>query len=370
MLARRRRAPASAAIPNPASAVVTVSVVNGSVAGRRAELLQRQRCDRHGAAGGADGCGHVHGAGELRRERQLQLCVGDEDDHDREGKLDDPVSCPASVTYNGSAHTPCTANVTGAGGLDDGVDVTYSDNTHAGTATASASYGGDANHKPSSDSKTFVIEKADASVMITWDHPQTYTGNTHPASAVVNGVGGETRPVAGCGADVLQRRRCDRRAATWRPDGCRHLHGARGLCRERRLQAGLGHEVDHDREGGRLRVDHVGRIADLQRKSASGLGSGRRCRRRGESVTGGRADLLRRRRHLRDGAGGCADECGHLHGLGRLRRERQLQPCLGHEDDHDRQGGRLGVRQLGRSADVRRRSASGDRVGEWGRHAC
>jgi hypothetical protein len=102
------------------------------------------------------------------------------------------VTCPASVTYNGSAHTPCTANVTGAGGLDDGVDVTYSDNTHAGKARASASYGGDANHKPSSDSKTFVIEKADATVTITWDHPQTYTANTHPASAVVNGVGGET----------------------------------------------------------------------------------------------------------------------------------------------------------------------------------
>ena len=47
------------------------------------------------------------------------------------------------------------------------MSVTYSDNTNAGTATASASYGGDANHKPSGDSKTFAIEKAEPTVTIT-----------------------------------------------------------------------------------------------------------------------------------------------------------------------------------------------------------
>ena len=52
--------------------------------------------------------------------------------------------------------------MTGAGGLSQSLTVTYSDNTNAGTATASASFGGDANHKSSSDSKTFTIEKADA----------------------------------------------------------------------------------------------------------------------------------------------------------------------------------------------------------------
>ena len=41
------------------------------------------------------------------------------------------------------------------------------------------------------DSKTFVIEKADASVSITWNDG-TYNTNPHPASAVVDGVGGET----------------------------------------------------------------------------------------------------------------------------------------------------------------------------------
>ena len=77
------------------------------------------------------------------------------------------MTCPASVTYTGSAQEPCSANVTGAGGLDESVLVTYSDNTNAGTATASASYGGDANHKPSGDSKTFAIEKADSTTTVT-----------------------------------------------------------------------------------------------------------------------------------------------------------------------------------------------------------
>src|SRR5262249_59510957 len=68
------------------------------------------------------------------------------------------VTCPASgVTFNGSAQTPCTANVTGAGGLNQALTVNYSNNTNAGTATADASYGGDTNHKSSSDSKTFTI---------------------------------------------------------------------------------------------------------------------------------------------------------------------------------------------------------------------
>jgi hypothetical protein len=101
------------------------------------------------------------------------------------------VTCPVSVTYDGSGQTPCTAKVTGAGGLDDSVTVSYSHNTDAGKATANASFGGDDNHKPSDDSKTFTIDKADASVSITWTDG-TYNTNPHPAAAVVDGVGGET----------------------------------------------------------------------------------------------------------------------------------------------------------------------------------
>ena len=50
--------------------------------------------------------------------------------------------------------------MTGPSGLNQGVAVTYTDNTNVGTATASASYGGTGNYKPSSDSKTFTITTA------------------------------------------------------------------------------------------------------------------------------------------------------------------------------------------------------------------
>jgi hypothetical protein len=74
------------------------------------------------------------------------------------------VTCPASVVYNGTAQTPCTVSVTGAGGLNLSPAANYSNNTNAGTATASYTYGGDANHTGSSDSKTFTIEPKPASV--------------------------------------------------------------------------------------------------------------------------------------------------------------------------------------------------------------
>src|SRR4029079_1636061 len=106
------------------------------------------------------------------------------------------VSCPASVTFNGSAQEPCSANVTGAGGLDETVRVTYSDNTNAGTATASAGYDGDANHKPSGDSKTFEIEKATPSVPVAWTGG-TFDGSAPPATGWVSGVGS---PAANLGA--------------------------------------------------------------------------------------------------------------------------------------------------------------------------
>jgi hypothetical protein len=67
------------------------------------------------------------------------------------------VTCPASATYTGLALTPCTANVTGTAGLNQSLPVSYINNTNPGTATASASYAGDANHSVSSGSKTFTI---------------------------------------------------------------------------------------------------------------------------------------------------------------------------------------------------------------------
>jgi MBG domain (YGX type)/Carboxypeptidase regulatory-like domain/Bacterial Ig-like domain (group 3) len=70
------------------------------------------------------------------------------------------ITCPPSVTYSGGAQTPCTAKVTGAGGLDQALSISYSNNTFVGTATADASYLGDVNHTGSSDSKNFQITKA------------------------------------------------------------------------------------------------------------------------------------------------------------------------------------------------------------------
>src|SRR5205823_5523692 len=70
------------------------------------------------------------------------------------------VSCPASVSYNGSALTPCTVTVTGSGILGPPPALIYTNNINVGTATASASFAGDANHTASSDSKTFQITKA------------------------------------------------------------------------------------------------------------------------------------------------------------------------------------------------------------------
>jgi len=70
------------------------------------------------------------------------------------------------VTYNGSAQTPCSASVTGAGSLSQSLTVNYTNNTAAGTATASASFAGDANHAGSNGSKTFAITYASSGMCL------------------------------------------------------------------------------------------------------------------------------------------------------------------------------------------------------------
>jgi hypothetical protein len=67
------------------------------------------------------------------------------------------IACPSNVTYTGLALTPCTADVTGVGGLNQSLTVSYTSNANPGTATANASYAGDSNHTSSSSSKTFSI---------------------------------------------------------------------------------------------------------------------------------------------------------------------------------------------------------------------
>src|SRR5205807_2139654 len=45
------------------------------------------------------------------------------------------VNCPTNVTYDGTAQTPCSASVTGPGGLNQALTVSYTNNLNAGTPT-------------------------------------------------------------------------------------------------------------------------------------------------------------------------------------------------------------------------------------------
>jgi len=101
------------------------------------------------------------------------------------------VSCPVSVVYNGSARTPCTVAVTGAGSLSIVPAAVYANNVNAGTATASYTYAGDDNHNSSSDSQTFTIAKAASTTVVSCPANVTYDGSAQtPCSVVVSGAGG------------------------------------------------------------------------------------------------------------------------------------------------------------------------------------
>jgi hypothetical protein len=69
------------------------------------------------------------------------------------------VRCPDQVTYTGLPQTPCSASVSGAGGLDRPLDVDYAGNV-LGTATATATFTGDANHDGDAASATFLVAYA------------------------------------------------------------------------------------------------------------------------------------------------------------------------------------------------------------------
>lgn len=100
------------------------------------------------------------------------------------------ISCPASVGYVGAAQTPCTASVTGNGGLSLTPTPDYTNNVNAGigTATASFTFAGDDNHSGSSDSKTFSIDKA-AVTATAGSGSVTYDGAAHtPSACVVTGA--------------------------------------------------------------------------------------------------------------------------------------------------------------------------------------
>ena len=112
----------------------------------------------------------------------------------------------ADTTFDGSSH-PATGSVDGVGtppadlgspsftyyaGSDTSGTALAGAPTSAGTYTVLASFAGNGNYNGDTAEKTVTIAKAAASVSITWATPQTYNGSAHPATATVNGVGGET----------------------------------------------------------------------------------------------------------------------------------------------------------------------------------
>jgi hypothetical protein len=75
------------------------------------------------------------------------------------------VTCPTTAqTYTGAAIEPCLAKASGVGMSDVKLDVTYTNNVNAATATAKASWAGDANHTGNSGNATFEIGKASLTV--------------------------------------------------------------------------------------------------------------------------------------------------------------------------------------------------------------
>jgi hypothetical protein len=88
------------------------------------------------------------------------------------------------VTFTGAAHTPCTVTVTGVSELTQSLAVNYANNTIVGTASASASYDGDANHNGSAGSATFAITQSRPT--ITWATPAAINQGTALGAAQLN----------------------------------------------------------------------------------------------------------------------------------------------------------------------------------------
>jgi hypothetical protein len=122
--------------------------------------------------------------------------------HNTSGTVDDLIEKATSTTevtivggsftYTGSPITPATVSVTGVGGLSLTPAADYVSNVNAGTATASYTFAGDANHEGSNDSETFEIGKATSTTVVTIvGGPFTYTGSPiEPATVSVTGAGG------------------------------------------------------------------------------------------------------------------------------------------------------------------------------------
>ena len=102
------------------------------------------------------------------------------------------ITCPTNVTFTGTARTPCSATVTGIGGLSTTAGVAYGANTHAGTATADSTWAGDSNHLASTATQvSFTIDQAPSTTVVTCSGPVIATGSPlTPCTATTTGAGG------------------------------------------------------------------------------------------------------------------------------------------------------------------------------------
>ena len=87
------------------------------------------------------------------------------------------VTCPASVAYTGAPQTPCTATYATADGLSGSLTVSYTTNTNAGQASASANYAGDDSHAGSTGTGAFTIVQASSTTTVTCPASVPYTGS-------------------------------------------------------------------------------------------------------------------------------------------------------------------------------------------------
>jgi hypothetical protein len=103
---------------------------------------------------------------------------------------------PGPYVYRGTPFT-ATAQVTGAN-LDQSVHVDYSGDctnvTVADGCTATATFAGDQNHDPSTDSKSITITRAPSVTTVTVASA-TYDGHQHGGTAIATGAGGLNLPL-------------------------------------------------------------------------------------------------------------------------------------------------------------------------------
>ena len=158
----------------------------------------------------SDDGGHVHGAGQLRRQHRLHQRRGEHHVHDQPGRADGERD-RRSGTYNGAAFA-ATATVAGAsqrrgqpGRSDAEPDLLLGHERHGhglerrsddgGTYTVLASFAGSTDYTSGAASTTFTISQAAPSVSVT-DTSGTYNGAAFTATDTVAGVGSQSTPAA------------------------------------------------------------------------------------------------------------------------------------------------------------------------------